>query len=72
MMHETFGSQIFGVWYDVLFYVGLSWSFFYLACTVDRMTPSQKEKVPPFLLNKKVCFSIGALAGLFAFVKLLA
>lgn len=72
MMHETFGSQIFGVWYDVLFYVGLSWSFFYLACTVDRMTPSQKEKVPPFLLNKKICFSIGVLAGLFAFVKLLA
>jgi hypothetical protein len=71
-MHETFGRQIFGIWYDVLFYVGLSWLFFYLGCTLDRMTPSQKEKVPSFMLNKKFCFSIGVLAGLLAFVKLLA
>lgn len=63
-MAQTFGSQVFGPWYDVIGWVAGSVLFFYCAVAAEGMPPHQKEKLPSFLLNKKVCVTIGILMAL--------
>ncbi|MDR1528833.1 MAG: hypothetical protein LBS40_00170 [Burkholderiales bacterium] len=70
-MGQTIGSQIFGSWYDVIGWVAGAALFFYLAVTVENMPPHQKERFPPFLLNKNICVVIALFMALLGVGKVL-
>lgn len=63
-MAQTFGSQVFGPWYDIVGWVFGSAMFFYFAFSADRLPIQQKEKLPAFLLNKSLCVVVGMLMAL--------
>jgi hypothetical protein len=58
-MAQTFGSQIFGPWYDVIGWIIGSGLFFYFAVAVESMPLTRKNRFPPFLLSKKFCIILG-------------
>lgn len=70
-MGQTIGSQIFGPWYDVIGWVAASAIFFYLAVAAEGMPPNQKERLPAFLLNKKLCVGVGLFMALLGVGKVL-
>jgi len=61
---QTFGSQVFGPWYDVIGWFMISALFFYFAFGAERLPLHQKERLPSFLKNRKVCIIIGLLMAL--------
>ncbi len=63
-MGQTVGSQIFGPWYDIMFWAAGAATFFYFAVGVENMPPRQKALVPALLLNKKFCIGVGVFFAL--------
>jgi hypothetical protein len=70
-MGQTFGSQIFGPWYDIGGLLICSAIFFYFALGAKGMAPLQKERLPAPLKNKKFCFIMSFLMMLMGIGKLL-
>jgi hypothetical protein len=68
-MGQTFGSQVFGPWYDIIGWVAGAAVFFYLYFAADTMPMNKKANMPAFLTNKKVCLGLGLLMSIFAIVK---
>lgn len=57
-MSQTYGSQIFGPWYDIIGWFFGSGIFYYLAFSAESMPLSLKTKLPAFLMNTKLCIGI--------------
>lgn len=70
-MGQTFGSQVFGSWYDVIGWGIGSAIFVLLALRVDSLTPKTKETLPAFLQDKKTNFILAAVFALAAIAKAL-
>ena len=70
-MGQTIGSQVFGQWYDIIGWFAGSAMFFYFAVAAEGMPPKQKEQLPAFLLDKKLCVVIGLFLALLGVGKLL-
>jgi hypothetical protein len=68
-MEQTIGSQVFGVWYNILGWAIASSIFFYLAVSADNLPPKIKERFPAIFLNKKFCTSMGIFFAVLAIVK---
>jgi hypothetical protein len=46
-------------WGDIIVYFSLSVAFFYWSVAVENYPHSMKEKLPPFLLNRKLLVGCG-------------
>lgn len=68
-MGETYGSQIFGPMYDVVGWVIAVGVFAYFGLGAQGMTIEQRERVPRWLFNKKICFALAALSAALAIGK---
>jgi hypothetical protein len=71
-MSQTFGSQIFGPWYDAFGWLIPAGILFYLAFTADGMPSAVRQRLPTFLLNKKVCMGMGTFMVMFGVCKAIA
>jgi len=60
-MGQSVGGQIFGPWYDIIGWIIAAGVFFYFAISAESMPSQIKEKFPAFLLNKRLCASLGLL-----------
>ena len=65
-MINSLGSQIFGAWYNVYRMAFLSCFFFYLPLMANNMPTHMKQKIPPFMLSKKLWFTVGFVAAIFS------
>ena len=68
-MSQTYGSEIFGPWYDVIGWILAAGVFYYFAFAAESMPLSAKVKLPAFLMNKKLCIGIGTLMAAFGIYK---
>ncbi|AIO35965.1 putative membrane protein [Burkholderia cenocepacia] len=68
-MAQTYGSQIFGPLYDVVGWVAAVGIFFYFSLSAQGLSIAQRERVPRWLLNKKICFSLALFSAVMAVAK---
>lgn len=68
-MGQTLGGQLLGNWYDIIGWAVTSSVFFYIAFGASHFSVQQKEKLPAFLLNKKLCISIALIMALLSIGK---
>lgn len=69
-MGQTLGSQAFGSWYDILYWALFSGIFFYVAATSSSWPLATRNKIPAFLLNRKLCIGLGVAFAIVAAGKL--
>jgi hypothetical protein len=67
-MTATAGSQLFGLWYDILSAVLMSGLFFYLAFAAPTFPLHVQKRIPAFL-SKRVWVALGICAAGTAFFK---
>jgi hypothetical protein len=65
-MSETFGSQVFGGWYDTLSWFLFSAIWLYLAFATSGFPPHVRQRLPSFILSKPTCLLIATLLAMLA------
>lgn len=71
-MAQTFGSQIFGPWYDAIGMAIISCMFFYFSIHAGSLPLALKDNIPVFLLNKKFCITFGIVMAMMSVFKVIS
>lgn len=61
-MNQTIGSQLFGPWYDIAFFVLLAGLFFGAAFRFSTLPIHLRNRIPLFLQDKATCLILGMLS----------